>query len=126
MPTISGTTTATLTINAYTFSQAANLPLLMERSRRLPVSVVAVFALVILLALRRAARRVSAGLQWVCGFCVISLLLLIAGCGGGGVITPPPPPPPIKVPAPAGTYSVLVSATANGTIYNAKLIVVVQ
>lgn len=37
-----------------------------------------------------------------------------------------PPRPPTKVPAPAGTYSVLVTASANGTIHNAKLIVVVQ
>ena len=86
------------------------------------------YALVILLlALQRAPRRASARLQWVFGSCVFSLLLLIAGCGGGGgTIIPPPPPQQTKVPAPAGIYSVLVSATANGTIYNAKLIVVVQ
>jgi hypothetical protein len=126
MPTVSGTTTATLTINAFTLSGAANLPLQRPGTPRLPAGVFAAFALVILLALHHAARRVSAGVQWVFGFCVISLLLLIAGCGGGGGAIIPPPPPPTKIPAPAGTYSVLASATANGTIYNAKLIVVVQ
>jgi hypothetical protein len=126
MPTVSGPTTATLTINAFTLSGAASFPLQEPRSPRFPGGVVAVFALVILLALGRIPRRTSARLQWVFGSCVFSLLLLIVGCGGGGAIIPPPPPQQTTVPAPAGTYSVLVSATANGTIYNAKLIVVVQ
>lgn len=124
-PTVSGPTTATLTINAYTFSQAANLPVPMERRPRLPGGAFAVLALAILLALYRAARRAPARLQWVFGCCVFAGLLVIAGCGGGGT-TITPPPPPIKVPTPAGTYSVLVTATANGTMFNAKLIVVVQ
>jgi len=128
MPTVSGPTTATLTINAYSLSGATSLPLQKPRLPWLPAGVVAVYALVILLlALHRAPRRASARLQWVFGSCVFSLLLLIAGCGGGGgTIIPPPPPQQTKVPAPAGIYSILVSATANGTIYDAKLIVVVQ
>jgi len=128
MPTVGGSTTATLTINAFTLSESASLPLQRPGLPRIPAGYVcAAFGLALLLAIHRVARRVSSGLQWAFGCCVFSLLLLIAGCGGGSVITPPPPPPPpTKIPAPAGTYSVLVSATANGTIYNAKLIVVVQ
>ena len=123
-PTVSGLTTATLTINAYTFTQSANLPAPMERLRRLPAGGIAVLAVAFVLALYRASRR-AARLQWVIGCCLVGVLLLVAGCGGGGS-TIAPPPPPIKVPAPAGTYGVLVSATANGTVYNAKLIVVVE
>ena len=91
----------------------------------LPAGSVAVLALAILLACYRASRRAPARLQWVFGCCVLAAVLVIAGCGGGGTMIIPPPPPR-KVPTPAGTYSVLVNATANGTAYNAKLIVVVQ
>ena len=124
-PTVSGPSTATLTINAYTYSQTANLPAPLERLPRLPAGSVAVLALAILLACYRASRRAPARLQWVFGCCVLAAVLVIAGCGGGGTMIIPPPPPR-KVPTPAGTYSVLVNATANGTVYNAKLIVVVQ
>jgi len=124
-PTVSGLTTATLTINAYTFTQTANFPSPIERLPRLPAGSIAVLALAFLLALYSASRRAPARLQWVIGCCVIAALLVIAGCGGGGS-TIAPPPPPRKVPAAAGSYSVLVNATANGTVFNAKLIVVVQ
>jgi hypothetical protein len=122
--TVSGTTTTTLTINAYTLSANTSLTPPMRHWPWLPGGMVAVFALVILLALHGVPRHTMVRWRWVMGYCVFSSLLLIAGCGGGSTIIPPPQQ--IKIPAPAGTYSVLVSATANGTIYNAKLIVVVQ
>lgn len=53
-------------------------------------------------------------------------MLLFVACGGGGQttqhITPPPPQPP----NPLTTYTVVVSATANGVIHNATVIVSVQ
>lgn len=124
-PTVSGSTTATLTINAYTVAQTANLPALIERLPRLPTSGIAVMAFAILLALYGVLHRASARLPWAIGCCVIGAVLVIAGCGGSGT-TITPPPPPIRVPTPAGSYSVLVTATGNGTAFNAKLIVLVQ
>jgi len=126
MPTVSGTTTVTLTINAYTLATVASLPTRMDHSPQLPAGVFAVLAPAILLTARRAPRRTPARLRWGYGFCVLSLLLLLNGCGGGGSGIVPPPPPPSKTPAPPGIYSVLVSATANGSIHNAKVIVVIQ
>jgi len=53
---------------------------------------------------------------------LLAALVLAAGCGGGGSQTVQPPPPP-----PVGTaYSVVVSATANGVVHNAKITVIVR
>jgi subtilase family serine protease len=126
-PMVSGATTVAVTINAFVLSGAANLPPQGNRPLQLPVDIVAAIALVLLFVLLRAPRRTSAKLRWVFATCVLSLLLLISGCGGGGGSSAiAPPPPPANIPTPAGTYSVLVSATANGIVRNAKLIVVVQ
>jgi len=61
---------------------------------------------------RRLAMLLSLGL--------FAALFALAGCGGSQSGQQPPPP------ANPGTYSVVVSATANGIIHNAKVIVVVQ
>ncbi len=53
---------------------------------------------------------------------LLAALFLAAGCGGGGGQTVQPPPPP-----PVGTaYGVVVSATANGIVHNAKITVIVR
>jgi hypothetical protein len=55
---------------------------------------------------------------------VFALIVVWTACGGGGSqnVQPPPPPPPPNL----TTYSVVVSATANGIIHSAKVTVVVQ
>jgi hypothetical protein len=50
---------------------------------------------------------------------LFAALFAVAGCGSGGGQNVQPPP------ANAATYSVVVSATANGIIHNAKITVVV-
>lgn len=64
-----------------------------------------------------------------------AVLLMVAGivatqigCGSGSATTAPPTPPPptSNMNAPAGTYSVLVLATAGGIIHNASLTFTVQ
>jgi hypothetical protein len=126
-PTVSGPTTATLTIDAYNLVTVASLPSQNDQMRRSLACGVGLFGLVILLAYQRARPRATLKTRYACGLCAMLLLLLANGCGGGGtVVAPPPPPPPMKVPAPAGSYTILVTATANGTIHNVKLLVEIQ
>ncbi len=49
----------------------------------------------------------------LCVFAILALQTACGGSGGGGTTSPPPPPPP-TTPAPAGTYTVLVTGTAGG------------
>jgi len=129
-PTVSGPTTATLTINAFNLVAVASAPLQDNRPFQLFAGAVGLFGVLILFSHQRARPRVRASLKmrWAFGYCAVALLLFANGCGGGGsvIAPPPPPPPPTKVPAPAGSYSVVVSATAGGTIHNTKLLVEVQ
>jgi hypothetical protein len=57
--------------------------------------------------------------------CIFAILALQVACGGGGSGMTSPPPPS-TTPAPAGTYSVLVTGSAGGGIHNLKLTVIVQ
>ena len=111
-PTVNGAATSTLTINAT--AQSAALP------RRdswwlTGAGFVSGFVLLGGLADRRRKRTLIPGLA------LFGLLLITVSCGGGSSHTVPPPPPPSST-----TYSVLVTGTANGTIHNAKVQVVVQ
>ena len=56
---------------------------------------------------------------------VFAIFIFQVACGGhsGGTVTPPPPG---TTNTPAGTYSVVITAAANGVIHNAKVTVVVQ
>ncbi len=117
-PAVNGTATATLTINA--FAQTAGLPAHPYPGRlgRLGAGGGFMLASVILSGFtdrkRRLAMLLSLGL--------FAALFAVAGCGSGGSQGGQQPPPPAN----AGTYSVVVSATANGIIHNAKVMVVVQ
>ena len=125
-PMVSGPTTATLTVNAFNFVTVASAPTQNDRPFQLLASAVGLFGLLMLFAHHRSRRQTPLKIRWVLGFCAVSLLFLANGCGGGGTVSVPPPPPPAKVPAPAGSYTILVSATAGGTIQNAKLLVEIQ
>jgi hypothetical protein len=60
----------------------------------------------------------------VCTIAILALQVACGGSGGGGATSPPPPP--TTTAASVGTYSVLVTGTANGSIHNVKLTVIVQ
>jgi hypothetical protein len=127
-PTISGPATATLTINAFKLVKVASMPLQNNRQVELLAGTLGLFGVLILFAHQRARPQAPPKMRWALGFCAVALLLFVNGCGGGGtvIVPPPPPPPPTKVPAPVGSYSVVVSASAGGTIHNAKLLVQIQ
>jgi subtilase family serine protease len=81
-------------------------------------AVVAVLASLLLMSL--AMRRKRPAL--VTAMELFAVILVIAACGGGGSGSQAPPPPP---PPPAATYSVVVTATGNGIVHNARIIVLV-
>jgi len=86
-----------------------------------PATSIAIVAGSILL-MGMAIRKRQAALLATIG--MFGVILIIAACGGGGSTTggngPPPPPPP----QPAA-YSVLVTATGNAIVHNAKITVFV-
>ncbi len=116
-PTLNGTATATLTINAS--AQAPGLSA-HEGNRLgwLGGGGGFVLASVLLGGFANRKRRLALLLS----LSLLAALFAAAGCGSGGSqnIQPPPPPPN------AATYSVVVSATANGIIHNAKITVIVH
>ena len=124
-PMVSGATTATLIVNAYTLgsSNAQNVPLAGKRSPNPPAGLFGTIALMLLVVIVFAARS-PRHRSWALACLAFVLLVLANACGGGNNSTGPPPPQQISTPA--GNYSVLVTATANGTIHNVKLNVVVQ
>lgn len=81
-----------------------------------------VLAFGIVLALPMRKRR------WPGNACLVALLsvFLMASCGGGSGSSTSPTNPITPVNAtPSGTYTVLVTGTANGIVHNAKVTVVV-
>jgi Pro-kumamolisin, activation domain/Bacterial Ig-like domain (group 3)/Subtilase family len=126
-PMVSGPTASTLTVNAFTVSNAQTLRPVGNRSPHAPAGLVALLTLLFVLSLLPFARRVPLRWRWASACCLLATLLVMNACGGGsGSSGPPPPPPPQNIPTPAGTYTVLLTATANGVIHNVKLIVAVQ
>jgi len=127
-PMVSGPMSSTLTVNAFTVSNAQIFRPVENRSPRAPSGLVALLALLFVLSLLTFARRVPLRWRWASACCLLATLLVMNACGGGGSGSsgPPPPPPPQNIPTPAGTYTVLLTATANGVIHNVKLIVAVQ
>jgi subtilase family serine protease len=120
-PMVSGSTTATLAVNAFVVvrSAASNLPRPLGGFGWQHAGVGATFALILLIGFPDRRRRRMMQLSFVV------LLLLMMGCSS--MSAPPSPPPTSRnVPAPPGTYTILVTGTANGTIHNVKLTVIVQ
>lgn len=118
--TVNGQTTAMLTVNAAVQS-ARNAPPQRQKSPDGPEAA-GMLALGFLLACGKAHRKLRRSV--LLGLCLVAAMLTVS-CGGGGATgkTAPPPPPPGSTPA--GTYSVLVTGTANGIVHNAKITVVV-
>jgi hypothetical protein len=129
-PMVNGATTATLTVNAYTVSNSLLVTREGKRSPGAPAGLVAALALLFVVTLLVLAGRAPLRLRWSFAIFAFALLLLASACGGGSSPSsgppPPPPPPPQNTPTPTGSYSVLVTASANGTVHNVRLTVIVQ
>ena len=118
-PALNGSVTAMLTVNSS--PQAAGLPADLDSSSRLGwLGAEGGFLLVsvVLGGFTRRKRR----LAMLFSLALFTALFAAAGCGGGSGKGRQPPPPPAN----GVTYSVLVTATANGIVHNAKVMVVVQ
>jgi subtilase family serine protease len=115
--TVNGAATATLTINAVVQTASLSEP---ARQNRSPWPMAAgMLAIGLLMGVRRGRRAFRQCL--FAGVCLFAAMLTIS-CGGGGGSTTKTPPPGSSA---AGTYTVLVTGTANGIIHNAKITVVV-
>jgi trimeric autotransporter adhesin len=117
--------TALVTINAFVPAQSAATHSLRRdwRGGMAPGGLVAAAVLMCLLGCTGRMRRWRLAPS-VCIFAILALQIACGGGGSGGGGTRPPPP--ATTAAPAGTYSVLVTGTANGSIHNVKLMVIVQ
>jgi hypothetical protein len=89
--------------------------------------VLCLIALVALYTLSSSAGR-SSRPRFVLGGATLALILTagLAACGGGSSTGGSANPPPTVTGTPAGTYTVVVGATAQGTTQNLSLQVVVQ
>jgi hypothetical protein len=120
---LSTTASATLTINATVPGATGMLAPAPKHGGRFGTQFGAGTALalgiVIVLPLRRR--------RWAGISCLPVLLAvgLMASCGGGGGSTSPSNPTPPANSTPSGTYTVLVTGTANGIVHNAKVTIVV-
>ena len=122
---VNGSATANLTINAFVVNSSTASAALHRTAPHAGVLAVAsgfAFVFAFLLVLPSRKRRLGVLLS----LAVITVGAFALGCGGGSTQIAPPPPPPQKISAPAGTYTVLVTATSGGAAHNAKLTVIVQ
>ena len=117
-PTLNGTTTATLTINA-TVQTALLAQPDPQTPHRWPVAAGLLCGCFLFIG-GRAGRKLRRSL--LLSLCFFAAMATISCGGGSSSITPPQTP--INGSA-AGTYSVVVTGTANGIIHNAKITVVV-
>ena len=118
-PTLTTSATATLTVSP----AAATAAIHTEPSNHIRSLEISSVLFACALAGAYASRKRQSLIPMV-SFSLLAVVFLTAGCGGGSQnIQPPPPPPP---PAVGITYSVVVSATANGIVHNAKITVIVR
>jgi Pro-kumamolisin, activation domain/Bacterial Ig-like domain (group 3) len=113
-----GTTSAALTVTT-TAATAAMLdrPRHGLFARAMALSGFMLFSIVLIGG--RGRRRLAPML-----LALLAAILLTPGCGGGGSSTPPPPPP--KPATPAGTYTILVSASSGTTTSTTSFTLFVQ
>ena len=117
-PTLNGTATATLSVNGTIPGATAKLAPGPWRQGGTWTRAASVLAACLLFVLPWRRRRAFLPL------CLVIFSAVIVSCGGsgGGSTTQPPP----VNGTPAGTYTVLLTGTANGTIHTAKVTVLVQ
>jgi subtilase family serine protease len=117
---LNGAATATVTINATAQTAGLMLPI-RQGSARWPLAT-GILAFGLFVACRRTRRTFERGMMLV----LCTFLFMFVSCGGGAeskTITPAPTPAPGMTPS--GTYSVVISGTANGIVHNAKLTMIV-
>jgi Pro-kumamolisin, activation domain/Bacterial Ig-like domain (group 3) len=119
-PTLNGSAVATLTINA-SIPTTAQIQPMRQGLPRWPMAA-GMLAFVLFLAGGRTRRAFARTM--LLSFALLATLGVAScgvngGSGGGGGTNPPPNS------TPAGTYSVLVTATGSGVVHNAKITVVV-
>ena len=113
---LNGSATASVTISA-TVQSASLAP--QSKPSGWPL-LAATFAFSIFFVRARDWRNIRRGVLFSLA---LAFVLSVASCGGGTTTAPPPPPPPGSTPA--GTYTIVVTGTANGITHNAKVTVVV-
>jgi hypothetical protein len=118
-PALSTTASATLTINATVPGATGMLAPGPRRGGFFGAGTALALGIVLVLPLRRR--------RWT-GIACLPILLAVffmASCGGSGSTTVSNPTPPANATA-SGTYTVLVTGTANGIVHNSKVTVIVQ
>jgi hypothetical protein len=121
---VSGSSTATLTVNAYipgTSSSSVRLPR-RPANRWLPVGGTIALSLALGCMLPTRRRRIFLPLL----ICVVTSGLLFVGCGGSSAHSTSPPTSPANVDAQPGNYSVVVTGVSGGITHNTKVSFVVQ
>jgi hypothetical protein len=121
--TVTGATSASLTINAFIpgTTSTARLETIGARRGLLAASAGFVFAFFLVFTLpRRELRRAL-----LLSFAFLAIGTFAAGCGSSSSPPPPPPPPP-NLNAPPGTYTVVVTAISGGITHNVRVTVIIQ
>ena len=116
----SGTGTATLTVSTTARGVAVPSPQIRHISWRPWTGLICgILLLISLLQINVRRGRIAGAL----GFTVLALILIVqaVGCGGGGSASPPP-----QLGTPAGTYSVIVSATSGSLTHTTTFTLVVD
>jgi subtilase family serine protease len=118
---LNGTGSATLTVTATIPSATAKADPMRNPARRgwLGAGTAVAFCIVLVLPLRRR--------RWNGIACLIVLLAasFLSACGSSGSTGTSTPPPPVNG-TPAGTYTVLITGTANGITHTSEVTVVVH
>lgn len=118
---LTGSGSASLTINAFTLASAASIPEGPARDRRMGASgeaMAAAFLFLLVLPNRRRSKMPMLLLA------LIATLGFSIGCGGGGSAAPSSGSQ--TTPAPAGGYSVVVTGISGGITHNATVTITVQ
>ena len=121
-PTVNGSTTATVMINAYVMSTTTALAQPIAGFHKYS-SATPGFLLGCVFLLFTPRKRLRSAMLMILVVC--ALTLGIGSCGGGGS-SPPLPPPPQQINTPAGSYAVVVTAQSPSNTHNVKLAIDVQ
>lgn len=122
---VTGSGTATLTVNAFTSSAAASVAQQAASNGKSVLHhyaegiALACLVVIVLPSRRRSAKLWSA-------LVLLAVFSITAGCGGSHSTTIPPPTGPTITPAPAGSYSVTVTGVSSGITHSATVNLQVQ
>ncbi|MBB5057345.1 hypothetical protein HDF16_002030 [Granulicella aggregans] len=125
--TITGTGTATLTLNAFITTTTGSLLTPTNPASHPGTSgpIALSLAIACLIFLPRTRKRLSGILFSLLLLAVASTIVACGGSSGGNPITPPPPTT-TTTNAPAGAYTVVVTATSEGITHNTAVVFNIQ